>query len=265
MRIVVAVKHVPDIQADRSFTAEGRVAREGGDGTLNELDECAVEEALRLVEAAGEGEHEIVALTVGPTGAVDAVRRALQMGAHAAVHVCDDAVAGSDVTGTSRALAAAVRTLHAEAPVDVALFGMAALDGLGSVVPALVAAELGWPALTFATRLGADGVTLTIERDVAGARETLAAPAPAVVSVTDAINSPRFPVLAGILAARSIEVRRLDLAAIGLDAAEVGAEGARTRVLTAAPRPPRPEPDIRYDDGSGGRALAEFLIARELV
>ena len=103
MRIVVCVKHVPDVQADRAFTPEGRVDRSQGDGTLNELDENALEAAMSLVEAHG---GEVVVVTVGPDDAEDAVRRGLQLGAVAAVHVADDAVAGSDVFGTAEVLAA---------------------------------------------------------------------------------------------------------------------------------------------------------------
>ena len=98
MRIVVCVKHVPDLQAERSFTADGRVDRSQGDGTLSELDEHAVEAALVLTETLG---GEVTVVTVGPADAEDAVRRGLQIGAQHAVHVIDDAIAGSDVFGTA--------------------------------------------------------------------------------------------------------------------------------------------------------------------
>ena len=103
MKIVVCVKHVPDIQSERTIGDDGRVARDGGDGTLNELDENAIEAALVLAETHG---GEVVVLTAGPADAVDAVRRGLQMGADEAVHVLDGALAGSDVFGTAAVLAA---------------------------------------------------------------------------------------------------------------------------------------------------------------
>src|SRR5688500_13564841 len=98
MKIVVCVKHVPDAQADRTFTPEGTIDRVGVDGLLSELDEYAVEEALTIAEATA---GEVVVLTMGPEAAAAAVRKALQMGASAGVHVQDDALAGSDAPATS--------------------------------------------------------------------------------------------------------------------------------------------------------------------
>ena len=99
MNIVVCVKHVPDAQSERTFRDSDRtVDREGVDGLLSELDEYAVEEALKIVEAAGEG--EVTVLTVGPDAAADAIKKALQMGAHAGVHVNDAAIHGSDAVAT---------------------------------------------------------------------------------------------------------------------------------------------------------------------
>src|SRR5689334_20327123 len=102
MKIVVACKYVPDATGDRSFEADGTVDRDAVDGLLSELDEYAVEQALQLAEAHG---GEITAVTVGPADAVDALRKALQMGVGEAVHVLDDAIAGSDVFATSAVLA----------------------------------------------------------------------------------------------------------------------------------------------------------------
>src|SRR5690554_4469393 len=150
MNIVVCVKHVPDVQGERGFTPEGRVDRSQGDGTLNELDENAVEAAVQLVEAHG---GEVTVLTMGPADAEDAVRRGLQMGAAHAVHVQDDVLAGSDAFATAEVLAAAVRRLGQETPVDLVVTGMASLDGLMSVVPSLLAARLGLPQATLAAEV----------------------------------------------------------------------------------------------------------------
>ena len=188
MKIVVCVKHVPDVQADRRFTDDGLVDRTQGDGTLNELDENAVEAALALAEAHG---GEVVALTMGPADAEDAVRRALQMGADQAVHVQDDALAGSDVFATAAVLAAAVRRLGEDAPVDLVVTGMAALDGLMSVVPSLLAAELGTSQATLAAELAVEDGAVRVRRDLDDATEVVRAPLPAVVSVTDQSNQPR--------------------------------------------------------------------------
>ncbi len=272
VRIVVLLKYVPDISSDRRFE-EGRVVRDPAAGSLNELDEHAVEAALRIVESQPGGDHEVVAVTLAPATADIALRKAYQMGVHRGVRVTDDALAGSDYFGTAAALAAAVRRLDAEngavRPVDLVITGMAALDGLGSVVPALVAEELGWAQLTLAKSVALDGdargATLTITREVDDAHETLAAPLPAVLSVTDTANSPRYPNFKLIMAARSKAIEEWSAADLGLDPATVGLAGARTVTVEAAPSPARPEVQVVVDKGEGGKALAEFLIRNDLV
>ncbi|WP_425956445.1 electron transfer flavoprotein subunit beta/FixA family protein [Xylanimonas sp. McL0601] len=264
MRIVVLLKYVPDITSDRRF-ADGRVVRDPADGSLNELDENAVEAALRLVESSPDGAGEVVAVTVAPETADIALRKAFQMGVHRGVRVSDDAIAGSDYFGTTAALAAAVRRLGEEEPVDLVVTGMAALDGLGSVVPALLADELGWPQLTLAKSVAFEDGTLTITRETDDAVETLAAPLPAVLSVTDTANSPRYPNFKLIMAARTKAIETWSAADLELDPAEVGAAGARTSTVEAAPRPPRADVELVVDKGEGGKALAEFLIRNDLV
>ena len=262
MKIVVCVKHVPDIQSERALGEDGRVVRDGGDGTLNELDENAVEAALVL--AAGSegtaGGSEVVALTVGPAEAVDAARRALQMGADRAVHVSDDAVAGSDVFGTVEVLAAAIRRLGDDGPVDLVVTGMAALDGLTSLLPAALAAALDLPQLTLATEVRVEGGEVHVRRELDSASERLSAPLPALLSVTDAANAPRYPNFKGIMAARTKPVEVLSLADLGVDAARVGTAGARTRIVEASPRPQRENRVLVTDDGTAGVQLARFLV-----
>ncbi|MCA5895178.1 electron transfer flavoprotein subunit beta/FixA family protein [Isoptericola sp. NEAU-Y5] len=271
MRIVVAVKYVPDINAERRFV-DARVDRSPDVGTLNELDENAIEAALRLVEALPDDEREgseVVAVTVAPAEGDVALRKSFQMGVHRAVRVSDVALAGSDYFGTAAALAAAVRRLGAEAPVDLVVTGMAALDGLGSVVPALLGAELDLPVLTLAKKIAldhaGDAATLRITRETDEATETLSAPLPAVLSVADTANRPRFPDFKLIMAARTKQIEQWTAADLGLDAAAVGTAGARTEALSAEPRPARAEVELVVDKGEGGNALADFLIRNELV
>ena len=264
MRVLVTVKFTPDLQSHRSFT-DGAVTRIGDDGSMNELDENAVEAAMQVVEAHGEG--EVIALTVGGADAVAAVRKALQLGATQAFHVSDDAIAGSDVFGTAAVLAAAIRTIDSQQPLDLVVTGMAALDGLTSMLPTALAAHLDWPQLTLASALEVDGATrtATIRRDLPDAHETVSAPLPAVVSVTDEANKPRYPNFKLIMAARSIPVTTWSLADLGIEASAVGASAARTRVLDASPRPPRENRQVVTDTGNGGTALAAFLIERGLA
>ncbi|WP_217613863.1 electron transfer flavoprotein subunit beta/FixA family protein [Cellulomonas sp. GbtcB1] len=267
MRIVVCVKHVPDIQSERALGADGRLVRDGGDGTINELDENAVEAAVVLAEQARDAgdEAEVVVVTVGPDDAEDAVRRGLQLGADAAVHVLDDAVAGSDVFGTAAVLAAVLRRLGEQAPVDLVVTGMAGLDGLTSLLPAALAATLDLPQLTLAAEVTLADGAVTVRRDLDHAVEELTAPLPALVSVTDRANEPRYPNFQGIMAARKKPVETLTLADLGVDPATVGTAGARTEVLEAAPRPPRTDRVLVTDDGQAGARLAAWLLERDLV
>ena len=179
MDIVVLVKHVPDATADRTFSdADHTTDRAGVDGLLSELDEYAVEEALKLVDAHG---GEVTVLTMGPEQAMDAVRKALQMGAAAGVHVVDDALHGSDAPATSLVLAKALDKIGA---YDLVLTGMASTDGGMSVVPAMLAERLGVPHLGFAAEVSVDGSTVRIRRDGDTATETVEGSLPAVVAVT---------------------------------------------------------------------------------
>jgi electron transfer flavoprotein beta subunit len=260
MKIVVCVKYVPDAQGDRRFSdADLTVDRAGTDGILSELDEYAVEEALKLAET--HPDSTVTAVTVGPDGATDALRKALQMGATDAVHVVDDALHGSDALGTSTVLAAAVRRLEP----DLVLTGMASTDGGMSVVPAMLAERLGLPQVTFAGALTVDGGTVRIERDGDTSTEVIESTLPAVVSVTDQINDPRYPSFKGIMAAKKKPVQTWSLADLGVDPAGVGLAAAWSAVDAVSARPPRQAGQVVTDDGEGGRKLVEFLAGAKLV
>ncbi|GAA2169139.1 electron transfer flavoprotein subunit beta/FixA family protein [Pedococcus bigeumensis] len=260
MNIVVCVKYVPDAQSDRTFNeSDNTTDRVGVDGLLSELDEYAVEEALKLVEA---GEGEVTVVTVGPDQAADALKKALQMGADKAVHVKDDAIHGSDAVATSLVLAEAVKKIGSP---DLVITGMASTDGTMSVVPAMLAERLGLPQVTFASELTVDGSTVTIRRDGDAASETIVATLPALVSVTDQINEPRYPSFKGIMAAKKKPVDEWTLADLGVDASQVGLEAAWTKVESFTKRPPREQGQIVTDEGDGGTKLAEFLTAQKFV
>lgn len=265
MRVVVPIKYVPDIQSDRRLAPDGAVVREAADGTLNELDENAIETALRVVEALPADEQErseVVVVTVGPPDADLAIRKAYQLGAHRGVRLTDPAIAHSDYFGTAVALAAVIR--HSVPDADIVITGLAALDGLGSVVPSLLAAELDWPQLLVANRLSVHDGIVEITRELDGVTEELCAALPAVVSVTDHISTPRYPNFSSIMAARTQAIEVIDLAAVGLSADQVGARAARTSVISASRRPPRPA-EVIVDDGTAGEALAQYLISHGLV
>jgi len=262
MNIVVCVKYVPDAQSDRTFTEADRTTdRVGVDGLLSELDEYAIEEALKIAQAA-EGESSVTVLTVGPEQAADAIRKALRMGADKGVHVSDEAIHGSDAPATSLVLAEAIRKIGG---ADLVLTGMASTDGSMSVVPAMLAERLGLPQVTFASELTVEGGTATIRRDGDVASETVQASLPALVSVTDQINEPRYPTVKGIMAAKKKPVETWSLADLGVDAELVGLAAAWTRVDSFTQRPPRTRGQIVPDEGEGGTKLAEFLAAQKFI
>jgi len=258
-KIVVAVKYVPDATANRTFSADNTVDREGVDGLLSELDEYAVEQALQVVEA---GEGEVVVLTVGPADAADAVRKALQMGADSGIHVEDDAIAGSDAFATSAVLAKAIEKVG---DYDLVFFGMASTDGGMGVVPTLVAERLGLPAITYANEVTVEGDTVKIVRDGDTATQEIEASGKLVVSVTDQTGEARYPSFKGIMAAKKKDVAEWTLADLGLDAAEVGLDNAWSKVEAFTPRPPRTAGEIVTDEGDGGTKLVEFLASKKFV
>ncbi|WP_067465828.1 electron transfer flavoprotein subunit beta/FixA family protein [Actinomadura macra] len=259
MNIVVLVKQVPDSGGERSLsTADGTVDRETATNVINEMDEYAVEEALRLREAHG---GEVTVLTMGPAGAGEAVRKVLSMGPDRAVHVSDDALRGSCALGTSVVLAAAVRTLGA----DLVLCGAESTDGRVQVMPHMVAERLGAAALTGARELTVDGRALTIERQTEDGFEVVSGEMPAVVSVWDTINEPRYPSFKGIMAAKKKPVTLWSLADLEIDPGSVGFAGATSAVIEHSRRPPRTGGSKVADDGDGGVRLIEFLATEKFV
>jgi len=268
MNIVVCIKHVPDAQSDRTFNeSDSTTDRLGVDGLLSELDEYAIEAGLKLVEAAdgGVAENTVTVLTVGPDRAADAIKKALQMGAHAGVHVNDEAIHGSDAAATSLILAEAVKKIGSVQSADLILTGMTSTDGTMGVVPAMLAERLGLPQVTLASELSVEGGTATIRRDGDVASETITASLPAVVSVTDQINEPRYPSFKGIMAAKKKPVETWSLADLGLDAGSVGLAAAWTKVESFEKRPARAHGQVVTDDGDGGTKLVEFLSAQKFV
>jgi electron transfer flavoprotein beta subunit len=260
MKIVVCAKFVPDATADRRFRSEDNtVDRAGVDGLLSELDEYAVETALTVKES---GDGEVTNLTVGPEQAAEAVKKGLQMGADAGVHVVDGAIHGSDAVATSLILSKALAKLEA----DLVVFGMGSTDGGMGVVPAMVSERLGLPAVTLGSEVTVDGQTVRIRRDGDTASETIEGTLPLVLSVSDQANEPRYPSFKGIMAAKKKPVETWSLADLELTADQVGGSSAWTEVVEVTARPPRSAGTIVTDeDGSGAAELVEFLSTNKFL
>ena len=262
MNIVVCVKYVPDATADRHFEADKTVDRDGVDGLLSELDEYAVEQALQIKE---KSDHEVTvtALCVGPEKGVDAVRKALQMGADQGVHVTDEAIAGSDAPATSLVLAKAIEKIGS---VDLVMCGMASTDGVMSVIPAMLAERLDLPQVTFASVIETQGDQVRVKRDGDTATEVIGATMPLVVSVTDQSGEARYPSFKGIMAAKKKPLETWSLGDLGVEADQVGLSVAWSAVEETTARPPRTAGEIVTDeDGSGATALTDFLASKKFI
>src|SRR5437870_465816 len=256
MKIAVCVKYVPESQVKRIDPATTRLDR-SGEGTLNPFDANAVEEALRLKE----GEGEVVLVSLGPEKALDALRKGLAMGADRAVLVNDAAAEGSDLVATSLALAKALEREQA----DVILFGQQSSDSDGAVLWAAVADRLQRPFVSQAADLTLSDGKVRVKRQTEFGYDVIAAPLPAVVAVSDAINEPRYPSLKGIMGAKSKPAETLSLADLGVDAAAAGEAGSRTKVLTLTPPAPRGDQVRIEDNGSGAEKIVEFLLERKAL
>ncbi|MDO5719434.1 MAG: electron transfer flavoprotein subunit beta/FixA family protein [Actinomycetaceae bacterium] len=258
MRVVVCVKHVPDVLSERRIE-NGRLVR-GEDDTLNELDENAIEAAVQAVEDHG---GEVIALTMGPEDAEDSAMLALQKGADRAVVVSDDRLAGSDVIGTAQVLVAAMKKMAEEEPIDLVITGMASLDGMTSMVPAALATGLRWPYLGLAQEISLTQTRAEILRSADGFEDRLAADLPAVISVTDQVNEPRYPNFKAMRAARSKPLDHWSLDDLSdvtdLAALAIGEREAGTQVLSADVLPERAAAQVVQDSGDGGVKLATYI------
>jgi electron transfer flavoprotein beta subunit len=258
MKIAVCVKEVPDAAHKRIDPATKRLDR-SGEGALNSFDANAVEEALRLKDATGDG--EVVIVSMGPERALNSLRKALAMGADRAVLVADDAAVGSDLVATSVALA---KALEREQP-DLVIFGQQSSDSDGAVLWAAVAERLKQPVISQVAELKLESGSLTGKRQTEFGYDTIRAPLPAVVAVADSINEPRYPSLKGIMGAKSKPQETVSLSDLGVDAAAAGESGSRTEVRALSDPPPRGETRKIEDDGSAAEQIVAFLAEKRLI
>jgi electron transfer flavoprotein beta subunit len=256
MKIAVCVKHVP-VGRVRIRSDSKRIDR-GGPGELNEVDKNAIEEALRLK---GDGDAEVVVVSVGPDQAVESLRTALALGADRAVLVSDPAAAGSDLVATSRVLAKAVEREGA----DLVLFGQQTSDGGGAVLWAAVAERLRLPCVSQASELSVHDGVARVRRETEFGEDVIEAPLPALVAVSDAINEPRYTSLKGMMGAKRKPLEVLALGALGLDAVDAGDSGSETEVLGLGEPPARLNSIKVEGDGSAAQAIFDFLEEKQLV
>lgn len=261
MKVIVPVKRVPDTAGDKNIDpSDNTVDRDAGETVLCPVNEYAIEEAVRLKESLG---AEVKVLLIGPDNAQATVRKALSYGLDAAVHICDDAISGSDALGTARIIAAALK----QEEFDLVIFGNQSTDARTCLVPAAVAELLNLPSLTYARKLDVDGTTVTVHREHEEGWDVVESELPAVISVVEAINEPRYPSFKGIMAAKSKPMETKTLADLGVDAAAVGAGAAAATMYEFAARPPKAAGTIVEDEGDGAAAvaLADWMTEQKFI
>ena len=258
MKIAVCVKHVPEGTTHARIDPQTKRLDRSGEGAINPFDTHAVEEALRIKEA---GDGEVLVVSMGPQSAQDSVRKALAMGADSALLVTDDSAAGSDLVATATALAAALEPESA----DLIIFGQQASDSDGAVLWAAVADRLRRPVISQVAELTIADGKVTGKRQTEFGYDTIEAPLPAVVAVSDAINEPRYPSLKGIMGARSKPQRSVSVSELGINAGDVGDAGSRTVVQALNDPPPRGDTVKIEDDGSAPEKIIEYLAEKKVL
>ncbi len=225
MKVVVCVKQVGALGDEVEFTDDERdVDPDYLDYALNEWDSYATEEALRLREAAGDG--EVVAVTVGDEEAEDAMRRALAMGADRGIRVWSDDLAGADPITVARVLAEVVR---AESP-DLVFCGVQSSDAVQAATGAALAEFLDLPRVAVVTKLELRNGSATVHRELEGGLvDVVEVDTPAVLTIQTGINEPRYATLRAIKQAEQKEIE-------AREPSDLGAPAARVRRMFVPPK-----------------------------
>jgi electron transfer flavoprotein beta subunit len=259
LNIVVCGKVIPastvTIEIDSNTK---RMARKGVTHELDPAAASAVEEALRLTEKHG---GTVTLVTMGISDVTIGIRNALAMGATSAVHILDDAVAGSDALGTAKALAAAIK----KQTFDLVICATESSDSYSGIVHGQLAQLLGIPPLTFAKEITVEGSRIAIKRQSESGYDVVESTLPALVAVSSGINEPRYPQLKGIMAAKKKEIKVYRVADLGLAPDEVGEKGAREKVLTIGRPLKREAGKVVTDEGEGGKQIADFLAEIKVI
>jgi electron transfer flavoprotein beta subunit len=260
VQIVVCAKQVVDTEADKRLSSDDFRIDRSVEAILNPYDEYAIEAAIQLKEQQG---AEVTVLCMGPDSAEEAVRKALAMGADQAVLVSDPALAGSDTQSTAYALAQTLKTLSP----DLIILGAMSTEAQTGQVPGAVAEALDLPLLANLSALEVEGGTIKARRQTDEGYIAYECPLPAVVAVAKGINEPRYPSMKGIMGAKKKPLDTRDAAGADIDTSLVGTAGARKRVVSATPVPPRAggqKIDDYADAADAAKRLADYFAENRL-
>jgi electron transfer flavoprotein beta subunit len=264
VKICVLVKEVPDAAVQKRLDETTKRLDRSGEKNLNPFDTHAIEAAMQLREGGAVGVDEIVAVTMGPETAFRALHKAVSLGADRSLHLTDEALADSDVCATGYALA---KLLEQEAP-DLVLLGQQSDDGECYTIGAVAADHLKMPSLTQVIEMQpADATKLRCERQAEYGYDTVEVELPAVISVGEAINEPRYPSLKAIMGAKKKPLETKSIADAGIEADRVGTAGSRTRVLAVNPPPQKQAGELIEDEDTNETVerIVTWLDERKLL
>ncbi len=263
MKICVLVKEVPDAAVEKRIDpSTGRLDR-SGEKNLNPYDTHAIEAAMQIKEGGAVSVDEIVAVSMGPESAIRALHKAVSLGADRSVHLSDEALAGSDVAATGYALA---QTLAKESP-DLVLLGQQSDDGECYTIGAVVADHLQMPSLTQVIKMDVNDSALRCERQAEYGYDTVEVDLPAVISVGDAINEPRYPSLKAIMGAKKKPLEKAGIGDVGIDASMVGGDGSQVQCGNFKAPPSKAAGEIIEDEDTNETVerIVAWLDERKLI
>jgi electron transfer flavoprotein beta subunit len=263
LKICVLVKEVPDAAVQKRIDPNTMRLDRGGEKNLNPFDTHALEAAMQIKEGGAIPVEEVVAVTMGPGSAVRALHKAVALGADRSVHLSDDALAGSDVCATGYSLA---KVLESESP-DLVLLGQQSDDGECYTIGAVVADHLKMPSLTQVIKIDVTDGKLRCERQAEYGYDTVEVELPAVISVGDAINEPRYPSLKAIMGAKKKQLDTKATGEVGIEGDRVGESGSRTTVVALNPPPPKEAGEIIEDEDTNETVekIVAWLDERKLL
>ena len=263
MKICVLVKEVPDAAVTKRIDPNTMRLDRSGEKNLNPFDTHAIEAAMQIKEGGAIPVEEVISVTMGPESAVRALHKAVALGADRSVHLSDGALEGSDVCATGYALA---KVLESESP-DLVLLGQQSDDGECYTIGAVMAEHLGMPSLTQVIKMDVEGGGLRCERQAEYGYDTVSVELPAVISVGDAINEPRYPSLKAIMGAKKKPLDTKATGDVGIEGEKVGESGSRTTVIELNPPPAKEAGEIIEDEDTNETVekIVAWLDERKLI
>jgi electron transfer flavoprotein beta subunit len=263
LKICVLVKEVPDAAVEKRMDPSTMRLDRSGEKNLNPFDTHAIEAAMQIKEGGTVQVDEVVAVTMGPESAVRALHKAVSLGADRSVQLSDDSLAGSDVCASGYALG---QVLKKESP-DLVLLGQQSDDGECYTMGAVIADHLQMPSLTQVIKIDTEEGKLRCERQAEYGYDTVEVELPAVISVGDAINEPRYPSLKAIMGAKKKPLDKLSAGDAQIEAGRVGEDGSRTKVLALNPPPQKEKGTIIEDEDTNETVekIVAWLDERKLL